>query len=215
MSSESGVMVIGADTGLKGLVRNCRRVEIKGAFEGEINADTVIVHHGGRCLGAINADNAEVHGSLEGQVRIRNLICIRSSGSVVGNVQYGSMALEPGGELSAEVRNVPPTVAGDFQVEVQRGRSVRITLEDLTASDPDDKPEDLHFSVTRVAGGSIVLTGQPSRATNAFTQADLSSGRVMFMHDGSTGSDTSFDVVVTDSKGATSGAPRTVKVAVV
>ena len=214
MSSEQGVLVIGHDMGVKGQVRNCRRVEIKGAFEGTLNADTVIVHAGGRCLGAINADNAEVFGNLEGEVRIKHLISIRSSGSVVGNVQYGRMALEPGGELSAEVRNVPPTISGDFQLEVQRGRSVRISLADLTALDPDDKAEELRFTVSRLLGGSIVLTGQPSRSTNVFSQADLADGRVLFLHDGSAGSEARFDVVVTDKKGATSGAPRTVKVAV-
>lgn len=214
MSTEPGVLVIGADTGLKGQVRNCRRIEIRGSFEGELNAGTVIVHPGGRCLGAIHAENAEIHGNMEGDIRIKHLIRIHSAGSVSGDVQYGRMSLEAGGELSAKVCNVPPSVGGDFQIEVPRGRTVRITLADLTAHDPDDKAEDLRFTVTRVNAGSIILTGEPSRAVSAFTQADLAAGRVLFMHDGSSGRDASFDVVVADSKGATSGAPRTVRVAV-
>ena len=215
MSSEQGVMIIGPDTGLKGQVRRCHRLEIRGAFEGDIEAGTVVVHRGGRCLGSLKVDSAEVHGNLEGTVRVRNLISIRSTGSVVGNVQYGSLALEPGGELSAEVRNVPPTVSGDFKLEVKRGRAVRVTLEDLTALDPDDTAEALRFAVAGLAAGSIVLAGSPSRSASAFTQADLAAGHVQFLHDGSAGPEASFDVIVTDSRGATSGAPRTVMVAVV
>lgn len=212
--SEPGVMVIGADTGLKGQIHNCRRIEIKGAFEGELNAGTVIVHRGGRCLGAVNADAAEVHGNLEGIIRVRRLISIRSTGSVVGNVQYGSMSLEPGGELSAEVRNVPPSLGGDFAIEVARGKSVRITLADLDARDPDDTAEQLRFTVTRISGGSIVLSSDAIRPVNVFTQADLAQGRVLFQHDGSAAREASFEVVVTDSKGASSGAPKAVRVTV-
>jgi len=214
VSSEPGVMVIGADTGIKGQIHNCRRIEIKGAFEGELNAGTVVVHRGGRCLGQVNADTAEVHGNLEGVIRVRRLITIRSSGSVVGNVQYGSMSLEPGGELSAEVHNVPPSLGGDFAIEVTRGKSVRITLADLDARDPDDKAEDLRFSVTRMTGGSIMLAGDSTRPVNVFTQADLAAGRVLFQHDGSSGRDARFEVIVADGKGATSGAPRSVRVTV-
>ena len=209
--SEPGMMVIGPDMGVKGQIRNCRRLDIKGAFEGDITAESVVVHPGGRCLGSVRAETAEVFGNLEGQIRIRNLISIRSSGAVAGNVQYGSMSLEPGGELSAEVRNVPPTVAGDFQIEVRRGGAAPVTLADLTAIDPDDKPEDLRFSVLRTEGGAVQLDGA---SIQSFTQADISAGRVGFRHDGGAGIEASFDVVVTDAHGATSGAPRTVKVAV-
>lgn len=209
--SEPGIMVIGPDMGVKGQVRNCRRLEVKGAFEGEVSTEMLVVHPGGRCLGSVRADNVEVLGNLEGQIRVRNLILIRSSGAVAGNVQYGSMSLEPGGELSAEVRNVPPTIAGDFQLEVRRGGSAPVTLADLTALDPDDAPEDLRFSVVRTDGGTIQIG---SAAASTFTQADLASGAVAFRHDGSSGSEASFAVVVTDAKGGTSGAPRAVKVAV-
>lgn len=207
-------MVIGADTGLKGQVHNCRRIEIRGAFEGELNAGTVVVHRGGRCLGTVHADTAEVHGNLEGVIRIRRLISIRSTGLVTGNVQYGSMALEPGGELSAEVRNVPPTLSGDFSIEVARGKSVRITQADLDAKDPDDSADQLRFTVTRISGGSIVLAGDAMRPVNVFTQADLTAGRVLFQHDGGAAREASFEVVVADSKGATSGAPKAVRVTV-
>ncbi|MES0403790.1 MAG: cadherin-like domain-containing protein, partial [Hyphomicrobium sp.] len=47
-----------------------------------------------------------------------------------------------------------------------------------------------------------------------FTQADLERGSVLFLHDGTDTPDASFDVVVADKAGATSGAAQTVKVAV-
>lgn len=214
MSSQKGLLVIDAHTSIKGQVRGCHRIEISGAFEGDLEAHTLIVQAGGQCQGSIAAETAEVHGSLEGEIRVKHLIRIRSTGSVTGRVQYGRLALEPGGELLAEVRNVPPTVAGDFQLEVRKGGAVRVTLNDLTALDPDDDAADLRFTVTRTVHGTLWHADAPDLAVSAFTQADLAAGRVQFRHDGDTSPAASFDVVVTDSKGATSGAPRTVAVAV-
>ena len=74
---------------------------------------------------------------------VKNLIDIRSSGNVSGNVKYGKLALEMGGNLSAEMRNVPPSLGGDLNLEVAKGHSVPITLQDLTALDPDDAARDL------------------------------------------------------------------------
>lgn len=211
LASETGVLVIAADSGLNGQVRNCRRLEIHGRLEGEVETTELIVHAGGICTGRVRAEQAEVMGTLEGEVRVRRAIRIRSSGAVAGNVLYGSLALEPGGELSATVRNVPPTVGGDFQIEVAAGGSVRLTLSDLTAHDPDDRPEDLRFAVSRVVAGRVAHTTAPDRALEAFTQADLTAGQVLFVHDGGTQREGGFEVVVSDAKGATSGAPRRVR----
>jgi cytoskeletal protein CcmA (bactofilin family) len=183
--------------------------------EGQLAAENVLVHEGGRLYGTIRTNSAEVHGTLEGNVIVRNLISIRKSGSVSGNVQYGQLALEAGGNLSAEVRNVPPTLGGDLDLSVQKGRSVRITLQDLTAIDPDDVAQDLVFTVSRSTHGFVSLAGAPARPVSKFTQADLQSGAVNFTHDGTNSPAASFDVAVADHAGATSGGAKTVHVAVI
>ena len=145
---------------------------------------------------------------------VKQLITIRTGGSVTGNVQYGRLAMEMGGNLSAEVRNVPPTLAGDLDLSVDKGKSVRITLQDLTAFDPDDDAQHLTFTVSRAKNGFVTLLTDPSRPVATFTQADLERGTVLFRHDGTAGAHASFDVVVADHAGATSGAAQTVNVSV-
>jgi hypothetical protein len=145
---------------------------------------------------------------------VKNLIDIRSSGNVSGNVKYGKLALEMGGNLSAEMRNVPPALGGDLNLEVGKGRSVPITLQDLTALDPDDAAKDLKFTITKSKNGFVANVNAPKRPVNTFTQAELEAGRITFMHDGTNTAVAGFDVVVADHTGATSGAPQTVTVAV-
>jgi cytoskeletal protein CcmA (bactofilin family) len=212
MAGKPGELIVREDTILRGEVRNARQVEVYGYIEGNVAAQSLLVHQGGRCFGTIKTDEAEVHGTVQGEVVVKHLINIRSSGSVTGNVRYGQLAMEIGANLSAEVRNVPPTVAGDLDVTVAKGRSVTLTLEDLDAVDPDDDAKDLKFSVSRATNGFVALSGAPARPVTAFTQADLQGGRVLFTHDGTDTKAASFDVVVADRAGATSGAPQTVKV---
>jgi cytoskeletal protein CcmA (bactofilin family) len=212
MAGKPGELIVREDMILRGEVRNARQMEVYGYVEGDVAAQSLLVHQGGRCFGTIKTDEAEVHGTVQGEVVVKHLINIRSSGSVTGNVRYGQLAMEIGANLSAEVRNVPPTVAGDLDVTVARGRSVTITLEDLDAVDPDDDAKDLKFSVSRATNGFVALSGAPARPVTVFTQADLQGGRVLFTHDGTDTKAASFDVVVADRAGATSGAPQTVKV---
>jgi cytoskeletal protein CcmA (bactofilin family) len=209
-----GVLIVAEDMIVKGEIRNCRQMEVYGYVEGDVAAQSLLVHQGGRCFGKVNTEQAEVHGTVQGEVVVKHLISIRSSGSVTGNVQYGQLAMEMGANLSAEVHNVPPTLAGDLDLTVAKGRSVTVNLEDLNAVDPDDDGKDLRFAVSRATNGFVAFSGAPARPVNAFTQADLQSGRVLFTHDGTDTKMASFDVVVADQAGATSGAPQTIKVTV-
>jgi cytoskeletal protein CcmA (bactofilin family) len=209
-----GLMLVDRDTVFKGRISNGGRIEIYGYVDGEVSAGAVIVHEGGKLIGKVRSDSADVSGLLQGEIRVKNLVRISRTGSVSGDVIYGALALEEGGDLSAEVRNVPPTLSGDFNIVVRRGRTVGLTREDIDAVDPDDSAADLVYSVTNPTSGFISLKTAPAAAVDRFTQADIEAGRVVFTHDGSSGSKASFDVIVADQSGATSGTPKTVSVTV-
>ena len=106
------------------------------------------------------------------------------------------------------------SVLRDLDLSVDKGRAVRITLQDLSALDPDDTAEHLTFTVSQVRNGFVALATDPARPVDAFTQADLEQGTVLFRHDGTDEPRASFAVVVADRAGATSGAAQTVNVAV-
>lgn len=214
MDDRSRVLIIQQDTFLKGEIRNAGRIEVFGYVEGDIAGDLLVVQPSGRCFGNIKVDSADIHGTLQGDVFVRQLITIRGSGSVNGNVKYGRLAMEMGGNLTAELRNVPPSISGDLDLSVDKGKAVRLTLQDLSALDPDDTAEQLTFTVSHATNGFVTLVNDPARPVEAFTQADLERGSVLFRHDGTDGPLASFNVVVADRAGATSGAAQTVKVAV-
>ena len=205
-------VVIQEDTIIKGKIRNCRQMEIRGYFEGDLAAEDVLVHQGGTFFGTLKSDRADVAGSVQGEVFVKNLISIRSSGSVNGQVRYGQLAMEMGADLGAELRNVPPRLAGDLDITVKRGKSVVITTDDVTAVDPDDTPDHLTYTVSNPTNGFVALASEPGTGVFSFTQADILAGRVLFVHDGSSSTSASFDIVVTDGSGGSSGSAQTVHV---
>lgn len=213
MSSRGGA-IIGEDLIIQGELRSQGDIDVHGYVTGAVVASRLVVHRGGRVVGTVRAGNAEVNGLMQGTVAVKHLISIGSTGSVSGDVRYGQLALAPGGELSAEVRNVPPEIAGDLNLVVRRGRSVRITTEDLDAIDPDTSSDQLVFAIARHAGGFVARASAPSTPIDTFTDQELEQGQIMFVHDGAA-REASIDVVVRDHAGATSGAPRTVQVAVI
>ncbi len=210
----SRVLVIREDTFLKGEIRNGGRIEVFGYVEGDVAGELLIVQPGGRCYGRVKVESADVRGELQGDIVVRQMITIRGSGVVTGNVKYGKLAMEMGGALTAEMRNIPPSISGDLDISVDRGKAVRITLQDLSALDPDDTAETLMFTVSQVRNGFVTLATDPARPVDAFTQADLEQGTVLFRHDGTDEPRASFAVVVADRAGATSGSAQTVNVAV-
>jgi cytoskeletal protein CcmA (bactofilin family) len=198
---------------IKGSVRRCRQLEVEGYIEGEVEAGSLIVHPAGRVFGTVRADSIDVMGNVQGDIAIKQLCHIGATGKVAGSVTYGELAMDSGGELSATVRNVPPTLGGDFELAVDKGRTVRITTRDLTAHDPDDVPEHLIYTISNARHGFVALGGADKPVLN-FTQADLIKDRVFFVHDGSNNLEAAFDVVVADRQGATSGGARRVTIAV-
>lgn len=207
--------LIGEDLVVIGEIRNGGTIEVHGLIEGRIAAERVVIHPGGRVIGAIAVENAEVHGLIEGNVSVRKLLGIGGTGIVRGDVRYGQILMSAGGELTAELRNVPPEIVGDFQVVVRRGRSVAITTADIAASDPDDSASNLEFTVARPTNGFIARAGAARQPIDRFTQSELAAGGIVFVHDGNGAGEAGFEVVVMDKAGATSGAPQAVQVSVV
>ncbi len=190
------------------------RIDVYGMVNGQLDVGNLVIHEGGKVIGTTRAKNIEANGLLQGEVMVRELLDIKATGAVHGKVMYGALAMAEGGELSADVRNIPPTLAGDMKLKVSKGKAVRLTTNDLTAIDPDDEAKDLVFAISDMKNGFVVCLDKPKVPATSFTQEQLEKGQIVFVHDGKQNMFASFAVAVTDAEGASSGAARTVEVEV-
>jgi len=206
--------VISADAEFEGRIRNAATLEVHGAVRGEVEGQTLKVHRGARVFGTVSVENADVDGTLEGSLSVKGLLSISSTGHVRGNVRYGRLSMSEGADLEAQLRNIPPEIAGDLELTVRNAAQARVTTSDLCAIDPDDPASALTFEASNVVGGAIVLATSPGESVTTFRQTDLEAGTVHFAHDGRTTGNVGFDVIVRDGSGATSGPSRRVRIGV-
>lgn len=214
MSEPATKSVIMPDTIVEGDLVARGPITVSGRIQGNLSAQSVRISESGEIYGSLRAQSAEIDGAVQGEVLIRGLISIGKTGSVNGKIQYGSITMQQGASLDATLRNIPPHLGGDFEMTVDRGGAVKITTLDLTAFDPDDAAKDLTYSVTNPSNGFIAMDTARTTSISSFTQADLESGRIVFVHDGASAPSAGFDTMVTDSSGASSGGVRHVTVAV-
>lgn len=207
-------MTIMPGTHLTGQIRGGDCVEIHGSADGSIVTRHLIISPGGSFDGSIRVESADIRGKLRGEVSVRNLLSIGATGDVEGHVEYGQLAMMEGSNLVADVHNIPPELAGDFELEVVRGGSVAITPDDLNATDPDNLANELTYTAANLMNGHIAVGQSNGEAVVHFTQAEINAGRVFFVHGGGPTEIAGFDVLVADAAGATAGPMRPVLVRV-
>ncbi len=206
-----GCALIAKDTVIHGEISKCECLEVNGYIEGTAHVKHVVIQPDGKVIGTLKAASAEIHGTFQGEISVSGLLKIGSAGSVTGTVLYGQIAMEQGANLSAEVRNIPPTLSGDLDITVIKNQSVTITTADLNAVDPDDDAAALTFTITQPMGGHIALAPEKTKAVTSFKQSDVITRKVLFVHDGKSDK-ASFKTMVTDGSGAKSGTPQTVTI---
>lgn len=102
---QENVAYIGAGVTLKGEISVPDLIVIDGTIEGDITARVVCVGQSGVVRGNISATEADISGWITDHVEIKQLLIVRATGRVEGQVMYGEIELEKGavvtGDLSA------------------------------------------------------------------------------------------------------------------
>ena len=104
-NASDGCVVIGRGTTIVGQIGDCERLVIMGTVEGTLLANTIVIHEGGIVKGEMQAENAEVHGTFEGGLFVRELLDVRGTGHVEGELSYGKLAVAMGGHIHGKVHS--------------------------------------------------------------------------------------------------------------
>ena len=105
-------LCIGTKIKMKGSVEDCGVLQVDGHFEASAQSQQLKVSQSGIFLGDADVHSAEIVGTFEGNITVKDKLIIRATGVVTGNVRYGSIEIESGGRLSGDIqailRNEPP-----------------------------------------------------------------------------------------------------------
>ncbi len=84
----SAKVIIGNGVKLKGDITDADEIQIDGSADVTMSADNLVVGSTGNLKGTIQADNADVWGNIDGDLKISGTLTIQEQGSVSGSVEY-------------------------------------------------------------------------------------------------------------------------------
>ena len=105
-------LTVGPDIKLRGVeITDCDTLVVEGRVEASMDSRVIHIAESGVFNGTVSIDIAEIHGRFEGQLTARKQLVIYSTGRVSGDIRYGKIRIEEGGELSGDVSTLArPTV---------------------------------------------------------------------------------------------------------
>lgn len=101
-------LLMGRDIVLNGgKISSCKHLTLDGQVDGaELKGAQVLeVSPLGTFKGKAEVDEAIIAGHFEGELTARKRLIVRESGSITGKVSYGSIVIEPGGQISGEMQS--------------------------------------------------------------------------------------------------------------
>jgi cytoskeletal protein CcmA (bactofilin family) len=97
-------LTVGPNIKLKGVeITDCDTLVVEGSVEATMDSRMIQISERGSFKGSAEIDVAEIRGSFEGSLTVRQKLVIYSTGKVTGRIRYGKVVIEEGGQLSGEI----------------------------------------------------------------------------------------------------------------
>jgi cytoskeletal protein CcmA (bactofilin family) len=108
------INLLGGGTEVTGDIRSNGDIRIDGTLIGSINSSgKVVVGSTGRVDGEIFCLNADISGEVSARIKVSELLSLKSSARVVGDIITNKLAIEPGAIFTGSCKMESPTLAED------------------------------------------------------------------------------------------------------
>ncbi len=126
-SSGSSINLIGTGTVIEGDIRSNGDIRIDGAVYGHIYSKAkVVVGNTGLVEGNINCQNADVSGTVKGKSTVSELLFLKASSKMNGDIVTGKLVVEVGATFTGSC-NMGPLIKdikdGDKPAELSKEKS--------------------------------------------------------------------------------------------
>jgi len=103
--TDSKKLIVGREIVLSGEINSCDRLVVEGRVEANIaDCREIEIAESGTFKGEAEIDFADISGNFEGSLTARSLLLVRATGRVTGNVRFGQLEIERGGQIVGDVK---------------------------------------------------------------------------------------------------------------
>ena len=106
-TGERRTLVVGKGISVQGTVQDAERLVVEGTVEASmIHATELSIAHGGVFKGAVEVEEAEIAGTIDGTLTARSNLIVRATGKVLGTAHYRRLQVEDGGQITGELKMI-------------------------------------------------------------------------------------------------------------
>lgn len=99
----SGFNVLNEGTVIKGDIESKGDVRIDGVVVGSIKtAGKLVLGKSGRIEGNVFANSCDINGKVEGNLKVSDILFIKATGLINGDIQTGKLVVESGGKFNGQ-----------------------------------------------------------------------------------------------------------------
>lgn len=100
-TEQKQINIIGAGTNIVGDVTCSGDIRIDGGLTGNLNVQgKIVIGTSGSIKGEINCKNSEVEGKIEGKISVTELLSLKATCSILGDIKTRRLAIEPGANFT-------------------------------------------------------------------------------------------------------------------
>ena len=88
-------------TYIEGVIKASGDIRIDGTLKGSLQTEgKLVIGTSGQIDGDITCQSAEIHGVVNGKITVNELLSLKSSCKLLGDIVIGRLAIEPGAQFS-------------------------------------------------------------------------------------------------------------------
>ncbi len=91
--------ILGVQTQIKGEIKSKGTLRLDGIYEGTLEADWIILGESAHFVGEMSARRVLVGGKIEGHIKAKECVEIKSKGQIIGDITTGKLIVSEGGIL--------------------------------------------------------------------------------------------------------------------
>lgn len=100
-------LIVGREIELNGEITTCDTLVVEGKVTASLGrCRRIEIADSGIFKGAAEIDEAEISGLFEGDLKVRGQLLLRANGRIKGDVRYGRLEIESGGEIIGNLATI-------------------------------------------------------------------------------------------------------------
>lgn len=114
------INLIGSGTEITGDISSNGDIRIDGVLSGNLyTKGKIVIGESGRVKGEVNCKNSDVEGLIEGRINVQELLSLKSSAKINGDINTNRLAIEPGSKFTGNCNMSDDVIIKEDKKEIK------------------------------------------------------------------------------------------------